>query len=230
MLLLRQSTRDFQRGQRHLVRWVKGEEAARGPGLQGLLGLNVQALDRTLAAALEESSDLLDLAEQVATALEELTGVPPGRGNARQEEQQAHGPQQSKQQPIDDSWMLPESNTSCFVDEPPGRDSDHSVKMLPHSHDEIETLNRQHHNKRREGQKARRIAVRNIHRREPEEGDTSSDSGIISLNEPYPLFDQPRGRSPSSPVPGHEISRDQEASSMVPRLCASAIFNPPYVA
>ena len=50
----------------------QSEEAAQGLRLQGLSGINVEDLGRCLATALAESSDLLDVAEQVATALEDL--------------------------------------------------------------------------------------------------------------------------------------------------------------
>ena len=69
---LRQGARDFQWAQYNLIRRIHGEEAAQNLRLQWLSGLNMEVLGRRLVTALAESSDLLDVAEQVATALEDL--------------------------------------------------------------------------------------------------------------------------------------------------------------
>ena len=86
MRALRQAAGDFQRTQYHLIRQIESKEAAQGLVLQGLSGLNVEVLGRSLATALAESSDLLDVADQVATALENLA-----KGNALQTGHHAPG-------------------------------------------------------------------------------------------------------------------------------------------
>ena len=89
MRALRRGAKDFQRAQYHLIWQIKSKEAAQGLRLQGLSGLNVKVLGRRLVTALAESSDLLDVAEQVATALEDLAKG--DQGDALQTGHQAPG-------------------------------------------------------------------------------------------------------------------------------------------
>ena len=96
----------------HLIRRIESDETAQGLRLQGLSGLNVEVLGRRLVAALAERSDLLDVAKQVATALEDLA-----RGDRVDALQAGH------QEPGAGHY-------SPTFEPPPDTGSDHSIEVF----------------------------------------------------------------------------------------------------
>ena len=71
ILILRQGAEEFKRAQYFLIQRIEDEEADQNITMQGLNGLNVEALWRQLQEALADGDELQDAVEEVADRLED---------------------------------------------------------------------------------------------------------------------------------------------------------------
>ena len=93
---LQRGAGEFQQEQYALIQQIEDKEAALDVSMQGLLGLYVDALRQHLVAALAESDDLLEVAEEVVGKLEEQDLGGEKLGDALQAEHLAPGAGQDR--------------------------------------------------------------------------------------------------------------------------------------